>query len=90
MNTRSILLNAVGPVALIVCSAATAQEQVQDALDTQARTQAASVEVQQRINELDSQKADAESAYKSLMADVKRAVRQLLHRLPACRYTAAN
>lgn len=35
----------------------------------------------QRIHDLDSQKADAEGAYKSLMGDVKRAVRQLLSKL---------
>lgn len=38
-------------------------------------------ETRRRIGELDDQKADAETAYRSLMGDVKRAVRQLLAKL---------
>ena len=85
MNTRSILLRAVGPVALIVCSAATAQDQVQDALDTQTRTQAASVEVQQRINELDDQTREMLNEYRLTMSQVAdlEAYNQQLERLVA-------
>jgi hypothetical protein len=85
VNTRSILLNAVGPVLLIACWAATAQEQVQDALDTQVATQAASAEVQQRINELDDQTREMLNEYRLTMSQVAdlEAYNQQLERLVA-------
>jgi hypothetical protein len=85
VNTRSNLLTAVGTVLLIACSAATAQEQVQDALDTQVATQAASAEVQQRINELDDQTREMLNEYRLTMSQVAdlEAYNQQLERLVA-------
>lgn len=85
MNTRSILLNTLSCFSLIVVSAATAQEQVQDALDTQTNTQAASIEVQQRINALDDQTREMLNEYRLTMSQVAdlEAYNQQLERLVA-------
>jgi hypothetical protein len=75
----------VSPILLIHGTAATAQEQVQDAIDTQVRTQAASAEVQQRINELDDQTREMLNEYRLTMAQVSdlEAYNQQLERLVA-------
>lgn len=85
MNTRSILLTTLSCYSLIVVSAATAQEQVQDALDTQTNTQAASIEVQQRINALDDQTREMLNEYRLTMSQVAdlEAYNQQLERLVA-------
>lgn len=85
MNARSTLLSVVGSLLLILATATTAQEQVQEAVDTQAATQVASVEVQQRINALDDQTREMLNEYRLTMAQVSdlEAYNQQLERLVA-------
>lgn len=70
VNRRSTLLSAAGAMTLIVATAASAQEQVQEAIDTQVGSQQASAEVQQRVNELDDQTREMLNEYRQTMAQV--------------------
>ena len=80
MNTRSILLSVTGALALLAVTATGAQDQAQDAvdsqqqvqeaIDTQLATQQASVEVQQRINDLDDQTREMLNEYRLTMSQV--------------------
>ena len=85
MNTRSTWLFAIGTSALMAVTMAGAQEQVQDAIDTQLATQQASVEVQQRINELDDRTREMLNEYRLTMSQVSdlEAYNQQLERLVA-------
>lgn len=85
MNTRSTVLSFLGPLGLIVAAAVIAQEQVQEAIDTQTAVQAASIEVQRRIDELDDQTREMLNEYRLTMAQVTdlEAYNQQLERLVA-------
>jgi hypothetical protein len=85
VNTRSTVLSFLGPLGLIVAAAVIAQEQVQEAIDTQTAVQAASIEVQRRIDELDDQTREMLNEYRLTMAQVTdlEAYNQQLERLVA-------
>jgi hypothetical protein len=95
VNTRSILLSVTGALALLAVTATGAQDQAQDAvdsqqqvqeaIDTQLATQQASVEVQQRINDLDDQTREMLNEYRLTMSQVSdlEAYNQQLERLVA-------
>jgi hypothetical protein len=79
------VLSFLGPLGLIVAAAVIAQEQVQEAIDTQTAVQAASIEVQRRIDELDDQTREMLNEYRLTMAQVTdlEAYNQQLERLVA-------
>ena len=85
VTTRSILLSVSGAILMFFGSGATAQEQVQEAIDTQTASQQASVEVQQRINDLDDTTREMLNEYRSTMSQVSdlEAYNQQLERLVA-------
>ena len=85
MNTRLTLLYLLGASALAVSGTAHAQESAETAIDTQTATQRASIEVQQRINELDDQTQVMLNEYRSTMSQVSdlEAYNQQLERLVA-------
>ncbi len=70
MSTRPILLILISPLALILATAVIAQEQVQEAIDTQMVTQAANAKVQQRINALDDDTREMLNEYRLTMSQV--------------------
>lgn len=70
MNVRISLPLGISALLLILASATDAQEQVQDALDTQVAIQQASAEVQARINDLDDETREMLNEYRQTMAQV--------------------
>lgn len=70
MNVRSALPFGLSLILLMITTAANAQQQVQDAIDTQSATQQASAEVQARINELDDQTREMLNEYRQTMSQV--------------------
>lgn len=85
MTIRSELLVASGTILMFLTTGALAQQGVQEAIDTQTATQQASVEVQQRINELDDQTREMLNEYRATMSQVAdlEAYNQQLDRLVA-------
>ena len=85
VKNRRILVVAVCSAMLLPAAQTTAQEGVQEALDTQAASQQASAEVQQRINALDDDTREMLNEYRATMAQVSdlEAYNQQLERLVA-------
>jgi hypothetical protein len=85
VNTRYILLSAISTVLLSAASITPAQDELQDAINTQSATQKASAEVQLRINELDDDTREMLNEYRQTMAQVTDldAYNQQLERLVA-------
>lgn len=84
-NYRIALPLSVSVLALFISTTGSAQQAVQEAVDTQRETQAASVEVQERINALDDQTREMLNEYRDTMAQVNDllAYNQQLERLVA-------
>ena len=84
-NYRIALLSSVSALALLFSMTGGAQQQVQEAVDTQLGSQAASVEVQERINALDDETREMLNEYRDTMAQVNDllAYNQQLERLVA-------
>ena len=85
MNARLLFLPAVSVSVLALVSSASAQEQIQQAIDAQTASQQASVEVQERINALDDDTRRMLNEYRSTMAQASdlEAYNQQLERLVA-------
>ena len=84
-NFRIALPSFVSFLALFVSMTGSARQQVQEAVDTQLATQAASAEVQERINALDDTTREMLNEYRETMAQVAdlEAYNQQLERLVA-------
>ena len=84
-NYRIALLSSVSVLALLFSMTGGAQQQVQGAVDTQLGSQAASVEVQERINALDDETREMLNEYRDTMSQVNDllAYNQQLERLVA-------
>lgn len=84
-NHRIALPSFVSFLALFVSMSGSARQQVQEAVDTQLATQAASAEVQERINALDDATREMLNEYRETMAQVSdlEAYNQQLERLVA-------
>jgi hypothetical protein len=84
-NYRIALPLSVSVLALFISTTGSAQQAVQEAVDTQREAQAASVEVQERINALDDQTREMLNEYRDTMAQVNDllAYNQQLERLVA-------
>jgi hypothetical protein len=84
-NYRSALSSSAGFLALIIAMSTPAQQQVEEAIDSQLATQAASVEVQERINALDDETREMLNEYRETMSQVTdlEAYNQQLERLVA-------
>lgn len=85
MNVREALPFGISVILLMISTATTAQQQVQDAIDTQLATQQASVEVQARIDDLDDETRELLNEYRQTMSQVTdlEAYNQQLERLVA-------
>jgi len=70
VNTRLISLTVTCTVLLFAAPASMAQDELQEAISTQAKTQQASTEVQERINELDDDTREMLNEYRETMAQV--------------------
>jgi len=70
VNTRSTLLFGFSAIALTLAAVSNAQEQVQDAINTQAASQQASAEVQDRIDRLDDETRGMLNEYRQTMSQV--------------------
>lgn len=83
MTIRSDLLVVSSTILMFLTAGAIAQQEVQEAIDTQTATQQASVEVQQRINELDDKTREMLNEFRVTMSQVSdlEAYNQQLERL---------
>lgn len=85
MTIRSDMLVISSTLLMFLTTGAMAQQGVQEAIDTQTAAQQASVEVQQRINELDDKTREMLNEYRATMSQVSdlEAYNQQLDRLVA-------